>query len=232
MSMNKVIQEQLANKVRELRETANLTQDQVAEKLGMSRATYIAVETGKRDLTASEIADIAAIYKISMPELFGQNRNNMKFMQMYFYILSKFKNGVPKTKLAKLLYFADFRNYYDNLEPMSGVYYVRRQYGPLADIFLEMTDLLYDSGKISIDKLPEGAFIIKSKSFGQKYDLLSAGEKKSIDEICELWRDKTTKEIVNYTHEQKPWASCRDGEYIPYELIIQEDPKHVYTPVE
>lgn len=230
--MNKVVQEQLSNKVRELRESANLTQDQVAEKLGMSRATYISVETGKRDLTASEISDIANMYEITIPELFGEKRNNKKFMQMYFYILSKFKNGIPKTKLAKLLYFADFRNYYENLEPMSGVYYVRRQYGPLADSFLYMTDLLYDSGKISIDKLPEGAFIIKSKSFNQQYDLLSDEEKKSIDEICELWRDKSTREIVNYTHEQKPWASCRDGEYIPYELIIQEDPAHVYTPVE
>lgn len=230
--MNKVIGEQLANKVRELREEANLTQDQVAEKLGMSRATYIAVETGKRDLSASEITDIATMYEITMPELFGQKRNNLKFMQMYFYILSKFKDGIPKTKLAKLLYFADFRSYYENLEPMSGVYYVRRQYGPLADCFLYLTDLLYDSGKISVDKLPEGAFMIKSKSFTQSYDLLSDAEKKSIDEICELWRDKSTKEIVNYTHEQKPWASCRDGEYIPYELIIQEDPAHVYTPVE
>ena len=229
--MNKAIGEQLANKVRELREEANLTQDQVAEKLGMSRATYIAVETGRRDLSASEIADVAAMYKITMPELFGQKRNNMKFMQMYFYILSKFRDGIPKTKLAKLLYLADFRNYYENLEPMSGVYYVRRQYGPLADCFLDLTDILYDSGKISIDKLPEGAFIIKSKSYVQSYDLLSDNEKKEIDEICELWRNKSTREIVNYTHEQKPWASCRDGEYIPYELIIQEDPEHVYAPV-
>ncbi len=229
--MNKAIGEQLVNKVRELREEANLTQDQVAEKLGMSRATYIAVETGRRDLSASEIADVAAMYKITMPELFGQRRNNMKFMQMYFYILSKFRDGIPKTKLAKLLYLADFRNYYENLEPMSGVYYVRRQYGPLADCFLDLTDILYDSGKISIDKLPEGAFIIRSKSYVQSYDLLSDNEKKEMDEICELWRNKSTREIVNYTHEQKPWASCRDGEYIPYELIIQEDPEHVYTPV-
>lgn len=229
--MNKAIGEQLANKVRELREEANLTQDQVAEKLGMSRATYIAVETGRRDLSASEIADVATMYKITMPELFGQRRNNMKFMQMYFYILSKFRDGIPKTKLAKLLYLADFRNYYENLEPMSGVYYVRRQYGPLADCFLDLTDILYDSGKISIDKLPEGAFIIRSKSYVQSYDLLSDNEKKEMDEICELWRNKSTREIVNYTHEQKPWASCRDGEYIPYELIIQEDPEHVYAPV-
>lgn len=228
--MNKAVTEQLASRVRELREKANLTQESIAHELGMSRATYNAIEMGKRDLSASDMASIAAIFNITIPELFGQSSNNAKFEQMYFYILSKFKDGVPKTKLAKLLYLADFRNYYETLSSMSGVNYVRRQYGPLADCFLEMTDELYDSGKITVDKLSEGAFMIKSSSTKPGNDLLNNDEKKRIDEICNIWRDKSTKEIVNFTHEQKPWASCRDGEYIPYELIIQEDPEHVYAP--
>lgn len=228
--MSNVISKKIANKVRELRERAGYTQEAVSEKLGLSRATYNAIEAGKRDLTASELANLSTLYGVSLPEIFGQPRHNEKFVQMYFYVLSKFKEGVPKTKLAKLLYLADFRNYYEELEPMSGVYYVRRQYGPLADCFLELTDELYDEGKISIDKLSEGAFLIKGNSFRPDKRMLSQKEQKRIDEICELWHDKSTKEIVNFTHEQKPWASCRDGEYIPYELIIQEDPRHVYAP--
>ena len=229
--MSNVIIGQIANKIRELRESAGYTQEEVAEKMNLSRATYNAIEAGKRDLTASEMANLATLYQVSIPELFGQKRSVEKFRQMYFYILSKFSDGVPKTKLAKLLYLADFRNFYEELEPMSGVYYTRRQYGPLADCFLELTDELYDDGKIIVNKLSEGAFLIKSASLESDLSLLSKKDKQKIDEICELWRDKPTKEIVNYTHEQKPWASCRDGEYIPYELIIQEDPKHVFAPV-
>ncbi len=229
--MNTAVTEQLASRVRELREEANLTQEEVAKKLNMSRATYNAVEAGKSELSTSDLANIAGLYNVTIPELFDQSRNNDKFIQMYFYVLNKFKEGVPKTKLAKLLYLADFRNYYEALEPMSGVYYIRRQYGPLADCFLEMTDELYDSGKVSVDKLSEGAFMIKANSIKIGSDLLSDEEKKRIDEICDLWHNKSTKEIVNFTHEQKPWASCREGEYIPYELIIQEDPEHVYAPV-
>ena len=162
--------------------------------------------------------------------MFDQPRNNEKFKQMYFYILRYFKEGVPKTKLAKLLYLADFGYFYDNLIPMSGVRYVRREFGPVADIFFEMTDDLYDKGKINIKPL-DYALIIISTTTKQEYFLLSDKEKELLDEICIFWKDRRTNEIVNFTHEQKPWKMCRDGEYIPYSLIIQEDPNHVYAPV-
>lgn len=46
--------------------------------------------------------------------------------------------------------------------------------------------------------------------------------------IANKWRDKKTKDIVNFTHNQLPYFLCRDNEVIPYELITQEDPDKVY----
>lgn len=46
--------------------------------------------------------------------------------------------------------------------------------------------------------------------------------------IVEKWKDKKTNEIVNFTHNQLPYALCRENEIIPYELITQEDPDLVY----
>jgi len=112
---------------------------------------------------------------------------------------------------------------------MSGVRYVRREYGPVADIFFELTDDLYDRGKINIKPL-DYALMINSTTIEQEDSLLSNEEKDLLDRICAYWKDKRTSEIVNFTHEQKPWKMCRDGEYIPYSLIIQEDPNHVYAP--
>ena len=113
---------------------------------------------------------------------------------------------------------------------MSGVRYIRREYGPVADIFFEVTEDLYDTGKINIEPYNE-ALMIKSTTSDIGEDLLSASEKKRIREICALWKDKRTSEIVNFTHQQKPWLACKDGEYIPYTLIVQEDPEHVYQPI-
>ena len=140
---------------------------------------------------------------------------------------------------------------------MSGVLYRRKQYGPLADVFLALIDELYESGKISIDRLDfaemirpsssrayisesgstepteqksEKAFIFSTSRIGD-YNLLSFREREQIDKICNFWKTRRTAEIVNFTHEQKPWMLCRDGEIIPYELILQEDPDHVYAPI-
>ena len=216
--------------IEKIRSSHGLTQEQVANVLGVSRATYISVARGNRDLTTSELEKLSAYFNVPIAEFFNQPRNNEKFKQMYFYILRCFKEGIPKTKLAKLLYLADFSFYYENLIPMSGVRYVRREYGPVADIFFEMTEDLFDKGKINITPL-DYALMIDSTTIEENDSLLSTEEKDLLDKICVFWKDKRTSEIVNFTHEQKPWKMCRDGEYIPYSLIIQEDPCHVYAPI-
>ena len=220
---------EVANNVENIRLAQGLTQEQVADVLGVSRVTYINATKGKRDFTTGEIEKLSAYFNVPIAEFFDQPRNNEKFKQMYFYVLRYFQEGIPKTKLAKLLYLADFGYYYDNLVPMSRVRYVRREYGPVADIFFELTEDLYDKGKININPL-DYALMITSTTSEKEDGLLSGEEKALLDKICNYWKDKRTSEIVNFTHEQKPWKMCRDGEYIPYSLIIQEDPDHVYAP--
>ena len=219
----------VVSNIERFRSARGLTQEQTADLLGISRATYISATKGKRDFTTSELEKLSAFFNVPIAEFFDSPRNNEKFKQMYFYILSHFKDGVPKTKLAKLLYLADFSYFYDNLTPMSGVRYVRRDYGPVADIFFELTDDLYDKGKINIVPL-DIALMICPTTIEKEENLLSDEEKNLLTKICTYWKDKRTNEIVNFTHEQKPWKMCRDGEYIPYSLIVQEDPNHVYAP--
>jgi len=219
----------VAQQIAQLRERNSLTQEQAATAIGLSRQSYALIEQGKRDISLEELRTLAGLFGVSLMDFFMQPADLAKFTQMYFYILKRMKS-VPKTKLAKLLYLADFRNYYETLESMSGVRYICRAYGPVADVFFELTDDLFDRGKISIT--PKGdVLIIKLATRDAGDDLLTADEKQRLDEIIDVWRDKRTKEIVNYTHEQKPWRATRDGEYIPYELIIQEDPDHVYQPL-
>jgi len=214
--------------IEKLRDAKGLTQQHIADILGITRVTYNKVENGTRELTTGELECLSIYFNIPIAELFDQPRNIEKFQQVYFYILSYFNNGVPKTKLAKLLYLVDFTHFYETLESMSGVRYKCRTYGPVADIFFELTDDLHEKGKIDIET-KDDAFIIRSTSKHETH-LLSDDDKYLIDKIVAYWKDKRTKEIVNFTHEQKPWKSCREGEYIPYSLIIQEDPDHVFAP--
>lgn len=224
----------ITEKVTKLRERSGLTQEEVASKLGIGRQRWILVEKGERDLSTEELTTLASLFGIDVTDFFEEIPNTKKFKQMYMACLRFAANthgNVPKTKLAKLLYLADFTNFFKELEPMSGVKYRRLDYGPVPDVFFSMTDDLLEQGKINIEILDRGAQMISLKTRETDTNELSKTELARIKKICELWKDKPTQEIVNFTHEQKPWKMCRDGEYIPYSLIIQEDPDHVYQPI-
>lgn len=224
---------QLAERVTKWRDQSGLTQQAVAERLGISRQRYILVEKGERDLSTTELNVLSSLFGIEPEDFFRDVVDMPKFRQMYFACI-KFatdnRGGVTKTKLAKLLYLADFTQYYRELAPMSGVKYRRMEYGPVADVFFSLTDDLYQTGKINITPNERAQIISSTTRESENFDRLSDEEVALIKEICELWKDKRTEEIVNFTHEQLPWQVCRDGEFIPYELIIQEDPDNVFKP--
>jgi hypothetical protein len=196
---------------------------------------WILVEKGKRDLSTEELETLAALFGIRVADFFEEIPDVEKFRQMYFACLKfaydKQCGGVKKTKLAKLLYLADFTKFYKDLEPMSGVRYQRMEFGPVAEIFFSITEDLFDRGKINITPMDQALVISSNTREEETFDRLNKQELALIEQICSLWKDRRTADIVNFTHEQKPWKMCRDGEYIPYSLIIQEDPDHVYQPV-
>ena len=214
-----------------LRKEFGYSQDDIANKLGVSRQTYSKLENGSAELSTSQIQQLAEIFGLQVSELYYEVQNVDKFKQMLIYILLKFnRHGLTKTKLTKLLYLSDFYHYYKHLESMSDVMYKCKDYGPLAEPFLETLDDMFLSGEISIETLDEGAQMITlSKSVtGRNVFNLSEEEREEIDEICAKWGKARSQELINFTHNQKPWMSCRPNEIIPYDLILQEDPDHVF----
>ena len=229
--------ETIVNKVRNFRVAKNLTQEQMAKALGINRATYINIESGKRKLNVDELGIICDKLDVSISELIISSEDNKqseeKLKQIYYYILKNhFKNGVPKTKLAKLLYLVDFTNYYRSDKSISGSRYYKLPYGPVAENFFALTDFLFEKGKIRIEILDQAQMIsISETNEDVNSAALNQSEKDLINEICEYWKDKNTAEIVNFTHSQKPWKDHMDGEYIPYESIKDEPANHIYAPL-
>ena len=84
--------------------------------------------------------------------------------------------------------------------------------------------------KINIEQTDEGAMLISQTRRGEKelIDNLSEKEKRFIAKIAKKWKNKNTRKIVDFAHNQMPYTLCEEGEIIPYELIIQEDPDHAY----
>ena len=220
--------------IKSLRIQRGFSQAVVAEKLALSRQSYMAIERGTRELSLPEAERVCDLYGISIEELLSAAiPQYVKYKQMVLAFLqasvSERDGRVPKTKLAKLLYLADFAWYYQKMESMSGMQYLRRAYGPVPDPYFRALAELEEDGKITIDRKDDALLVrLGAGTMKQKLDCLDAEEKVLIKKISEKWKGKRTQEIVNFTHEQLPYKLCAPDEVIPYELITQEDPDHVY----
>src|SRR3989344_1819798 len=219
--------------IKALRKERGFSQSFMAGKLNISRPSYIGIERGSREITLEEAEKLKDLFGISIEEFANASLPKYeKYKQMILaYLKSSISNDgkVPKTKLAKLLYLADFAWYYQKLKSMSGMQYLRRAYGPVPDPYFRALDELEEEGKITIDRKGEALLVGLGKGAErQKLNSLETEEKVLIKKITDKWKDKRTPEIVNFTHEQLPYKICAPDEVIPYELITQEDPKNIY----
>ncbi len=234
----------LSRNIEKARTAAGYTQAQAAEALAMSRPTYALIESGDKDITLSQLEVLAAMFRVAEDDLraapdgvisFADPQASIdKYKQI---ILNALQFGadssdgkITKTKLAKLVYLADFSWYYNNLKPMSGMSYRRLPRGPVPDVYFRAIDEMVDDGVIELE--PSGrAFMISMVERGEApHSKLSDEEMNVIRLLGEAWKDKQTQEIVDFTHDQLPWQICREGEVIPYGLITQEEPEKVYGP--
>ena len=216
--------------IKEARQKKGLSQSDLAIKIGISRPSYIAIEQGKRELTMGEFEKLASILNVSFEEIeSGKSPDYKKYKQMILAFL-RLDIEIPKTKLAKLLYFADFGWFYSHLESMSGMQYRKIKYGPVADSYFRIIDDMFDSGEIEIKQTKDGAMLISQTRSGAKVHLskIKKEEENLIKDIEKKWQNKKTNEIVDFTHKQFPYLYALDNEIVSYGLFTQENPDEIY----
>lgn len=216
--------------IKALRTKRGFSQKVIAEKLDISRPSYIAIEQGKRDLTMAEFEKLSSVFGVSFEEIeSGESPNYEKYKQMVLAFL-RLDKKIPKTKLAKLMYLADAGWFYYHLQSMSGMQYRKIQYGPVADPYFRVIDDLYENGQIEIKQTKDGAMLISQTRAGAKNALseIKSEESKLIKDIGRKWINRKTKEIVAFTHNQLPYLCANDNEIISLGLITQEDPHEYY----
>lgn len=165
----------------ELRNNQGISQAFVAEKIGVSRASYIEIEKGTKELTLSQANKIAEIFNVSLEELLSgkkisdikvsiQNepekkekqkiridvpqKNLKKFKEVLLYILGKVgsKSNVGMTVIYKLLYFIDFDYYEKFEEQLIGATYIKNHFGPTPVEFKKIVELMEKKGELETVK--------------------------------------------------------------------------------
>lgn len=82
-------------KIKNIRELKDFTQEYMAEQLGITQAAYSKIETGQTKLTSNKISDIAEIFDMDASDLIDLD------MQKYFNNLRNVKgsnNGITITQ--------------------------------------------------------------------------------------------------------------------------------------
>lgn len=65
----------LRNRIKDLREDADLTQQQLADQIGMTQRKYSYIETGTQPLTDEVLIKISNFYHVSIDYLLCQTNN-------------------------------------------------------------------------------------------------------------------------------------------------------------
>ena len=79
LNLNKTM-EQLAIKVRKLREIYGFSQEAIAFEMGISQAAYSKKENGRTDISFSCLEKLAKIYQLSMMEIISLSTQELMTM--------------------------------------------------------------------------------------------------------------------------------------------------------
>ncbi len=250
------IDKKLGENIKILRGQHGITQQKLADLLGLSRPTVSQIEIGERKLSADELLKLADIFNISVEYLLGLKRepkiiikkterkerpkyqvrinvpqkNIKKFKEVLLYILNKVgsKPNVGETVLYKILYFIDFDFYEKYEEQLIGATYIKNNYGPTPIEFRKIVEKMVDDGEII--KVESIYFEYPQTKYlpVRKADLakFKANEIKLIDDILNRLSDMNASQISEYSHNDVPWMTTENQGTIEYESVFYRTPSY------
>jgi transcriptional regulator with XRE-family HTH domain len=232
----------LGDKIRLLRENNEMSQEDLAQKVGLSRTAISQIEQGNRNINFLELARIAELFKLrtdyflledELPDIKLTNKklanvfNPNKLKNIILYILEKCagKPNVGETVLYKLLYFIDFNSFEINHQPISGLHYVHLQYGPVPVASQYLPVIAEMEKKQELRVIIQNYYGLKMKRYINliNYDLdsLNPKEIKIVDDVINSLSNMTASQIEEYSHGDAPWQLTKDKEIIPYSFVFE-----------
>ena len=224
--------------------------NQIDNKIKLSRVTLSQIENNKRDISANEIMAISKVLNIPVEYIYNPQKepqiilreenakyapkdsiridvpqkNIEKFKEVFLYILNKIgaKPNIGESVLYKLLYFIDFDYYEKYEEQLIGATYIKNHYGPTP---VEFKKIINDMiSKKEIIKVESKYFDYPQRKYlplrSPELAILKANEIELIDDVLSKLSNKSAKEISDYSHQDVPWLSTKDGDIIKYESVF------------
>ena len=165
--------------LKKLRQEQDLSQEFLAEKIGVSRPTYAQIESGARDMSVKEAQKLAQFFGLSLENfLVGKKipeskielekskkpkaqkletrvsvpqEKVEKFKEVLLYILERIgaRPNIGEAVVCKLMYFIDFDFYEKFEEQLIGAKYIKNHFGPTPVSFPEIVAQMEQDGDLT-----------------------------------------------------------------------------------
>ena len=158
------------------------------------------------------------------------------FRQVILYVLDRVE-GKPNPRapgaggeavLHQLFYFIDF-DYYEKFEEnLMGETYIKNGYGPTSVNLTRILRCLEEEGAVQKTERvhhndSQKRYVATRRS---ETDLLRPRDVEHIEQVLNRFTDMSVAELSEYSHNDIPWKSTRDGKPIPYETVFYRDDRY------
>jgi putative zinc finger/helix-turn-helix YgiT family protein len=143
-----------------------------------------------------------------------------KFIAMFMFFVANLKLAW-KTKINKLLWYADFLHFKEYSCALSGAHYVRLPYGPVPDNYEMIIGYLLSEGSLGKEEVIFGKDKVVEKLVSRTtpdLTIFKESELKVLNYILTEFKDTTSKEISKKSHAEHAFTCTREGQPISYKL--------------
>jgi len=245
---------EIGQKIKENRVKTGISQQKLADLLEVSRPTITQIESGLRKVSSDELVKLSKIFNVSIEELIClqdepevilkdvkqarriepririnvPQKNLNKFREILIYILNKVgsRPNIGESVIYKLLYFIDF-DFYEKYEAqLIGATYIKNHYGPTPVEFKKIVDkMIVDNDIIKVQNnyfdYPQTKYLPLRKA---NLSELRADEVELIDSVLNKLSDMNASQISEYSHNDVPWLTTKNGKIIDYESVFYRTP--------
>ena len=236
--------------LKKLRQEQDISQEFLAKKIGVSRPTYVQIESGTRKMLVEEAQKLSQFFGLLLEDfLSGKNTPKValeksknqkkrepemrisipqekvkKFKEVLLYILERIgaRPNIGEAVVCKLMYFIDFDFYEKFEEQLIGAKYIKNHFGPTPVAFPEIVAQMEQDGDLT--RVTKKYFQHDQKKYlplrSADLSIFSAQEKELIDWEIERFKDFNATKMRDYSHKDVPWIGANDLQPINYEAVF------------
>lgn len=150
--------------------------------------------------------------------------NDTKFKELLLYVAEQSVSDPTfgKTKLNKILYYADFLTFGQFGEPITGATYQRRPKGPVPREITKARDDLIREGHATVEVrlfhgYPQQRLVAVR---GANASVFSQLERQMVDDVMSWLDGVNGSQVSELSHKDLGWELAEDLEVIPYETVF------------